>query len=156
VQGRHDEPVKLPFPDARFDAVSSVGVLEHVRETAGSEPASLAEIVRVLRPGGVFVCYHFPNRYSVIDWLARRVPGLHYHDFRYTSRDIAGFVRGAGLELLECRRYALLPRNSTYHLPHAPRYSRALARAWDAVDGALAVPFGGVAQNYRFVARKPR
>jgi SAM-dependent methyltransferase len=50
--GDLSEPVHPPFPDASFDAVVSVGVLEHVRETGGNELASLAEIRRVTRPGG--------------------------------------------------------------------------------------------------------
>jgi SAM-dependent methyltransferase len=56
TRGDPSEPVKLPYADASFDAVASIGVLEHVRETGGSEPASLDEIVRVLRPGGLFFC----------------------------------------------------------------------------------------------------
>ena len=53
VPGDPSDPVKLPFADASFDAVSSVGVLEHVRETGGAEALSLGEIARVLRPGAV-------------------------------------------------------------------------------------------------------
>jgi len=39
----------LPFPDAHFDAVLSSNVLEHVRDL----PVALAELARVLKPGGV-------------------------------------------------------------------------------------------------------
>lgn len=43
----------LPFPSASFDAVFSLDVLVHFPE--GSERVALAELVRVLRPGGVLV-----------------------------------------------------------------------------------------------------
>lgn len=47
---------RLPFPDACFDCVSSMGVLHHIP----SPERGLAEIRRVLRPGGrlVLMMYH--------------------------------------------------------------------------------------------------
>jgi SAM-dependent methyltransferase len=155
LRGDEREPVLLPYADRSFDAVASVGVLEHVRETRGTEAASLAEIARVLRPGGVFVCYHFPNKSSWIDWAARRLPGKHYHEFRFTRSDIASLTAGAGLKLLEAGRYGILPRNFGHRLPARLRRSRALAEAWDRLDSALAVPFSVLCQNYYFVALKP-
>jgi len=47
----------LPHPDASFDAVVCVDVLEHVRDL----PRVLGEIARVLRPGGLFL-YDTINR----------------------------------------------------------------------------------------------
>jgi SAM-dependent methyltransferase len=141
VQGREEEPVTLPWEPGTFDAVASVGVLEHVRETGGTEAASLAEIGRILRPGGVFIAFHFPNQTSWIDSLASRVPGKHHHVYRYRRGDIEELVERAGLELLETRRYALLPRNTVHR--------------WDATDGALGALFGALCQNHYFVARKP-
>lgn len=51
------EPVKadaaaLPFPDASFDVVVAGEILEHVLDLDGT----VAEALRVLRPGGTFVC----------------------------------------------------------------------------------------------------
>jgi len=155
TEGSPAEPVKLPYADASFDAVASVGVLEHVRDTGGSEPASLQEIARVLRPGGVFVCYHFPNRASWIELAASHRPGAHHHAHRFARADIERLTRDAGLELSYVERYGFLPRNSLARLPAALATSRRFARAYDAADAALGALFGPICQNWCFVARKP-
>ena len=155
IRGDEREPVRLPYPDGSFDAVASIGVLEHVRETGGSETESLREIARVLRPGGIFLCYHFPNRWSWIDWVARRIPGKHAHEYRFTRGDLGRLTAAAGLTLLRAERYALLPRNFGYRLPLALKRSRPLARGWDLLDRWLGIPLSKVAQNYFFVAMKP-
>jgi SAM-dependent methyltransferase len=155
VGGSVDQPVRLPFDSGAFDAVSSVGVLEHVRETGGSEAASLAEIARVLKPGGVFLCCHFPNRTSLIDRLARAVPGKHYHEFRYGRADIEALARGAGMSLLEVARYGALPRNGLSRLPNSLGSAAWVADSWDALDALLERVSGPLCQNWRFVARKP-
>ncbi len=155
VPGDESEPVKLPFGDASFDAVASIGVLEHVRETGGDESKSLAEIARVLRPGGILVAYHFPNRDSWIDLAAKQVPGKHHHLYRYTRDDIVALTRGAGLELLETRRYALLPRNTLHRLLGPLRDTRLTAELWDRLDAALSAVAAPIVQNHYFVARRP-
>lgn len=155
VAGDPLEPVRLPFADATFDAVGSVGVLEHVRETGGREDLSLAEIARVMKPGGVFVCVHFPNRGSWIDFMARRAPGRHHHDWRYGRSDIRRLALGAGLELLAIERYGLLPRNGLANLPPALLRSPSVANAWDGLDRALGAALGPICQNWAFVARRP-
>ncbi len=152
VHGDPAEPVALPFPSGSFDAITSIGVLEHVREVGGNEAKSLSEFRRLLRPGGMFVCVHFPNRYSWIDYLARTIPGKHHHAYRYTLQDIEKLVNDAGFELLETSRYGLLPRNFWGRLPG--RRSEPLARAWDQLDETLSGPLSGICQNYLFAARK--
>ncbi|HUY31144.1 MAG TPA: class I SAM-dependent methyltransferase [Pirellulales bacterium] len=55
---------KLPFADASFDAVSMLDVLEHVADREGL----MAEIFRVLRPGGCWIV-SVPHR-GAFGWLS--------------------------------------------------------------------------------------
>jgi 2-polyprenyl-6-hydroxyphenyl methylase/3-demethylubiquinone-9 3-methyltransferase len=48
----HADAADLPFDDASFDVVVAGEVLEHVADLEGT----VAEALRVLRPGGTFVC----------------------------------------------------------------------------------------------------
>jgi hypothetical protein len=120
-----------------------------------AEQASLLEIARVLRPGGCFLCYHFPNRASAIEAAAGLLPGCHHHAWRYTRGDIRDLCAGAGLELVSAERYGLLPRNALHRLPRPLRRSPAVAAAWDGADRVLERVLSPIAQNHLFVARKP-
>lgn len=52
---------KLPLKDNQFDVVSSFGLLEHFKDPK----IAIDEMVRVLKPGGVFFADIVPNRYSI-------------------------------------------------------------------------------------------
>jgi len=155
VRGGPARPIALPFRDASFDVVASVGVLEHVRETGGDELASLREIARILRPGGCFLCYHFPNRTSWVEFLARQIPGKPHHSSLYARTEILALVGGAGMRLESLRRYAILPRNTWGAMPAAFRNSRLVASGWDALDGFLERLLPPLCTYFSFVARKP-
>jgi 2-polyprenyl-3-methyl-5-hydroxy-6-metoxy-1,4-benzoquinol methylase len=128
-----DDPVELPFETGWFDAVLSLGVLEHVADPDGS----LEEIKRVLEPGGTFYVYKLPNRYSYLERLAKLM-GLYYHganpeDAVYTKRTAVDLLRAHGFAIREFRRANMLPLTldgavATRAAPVIWTANRALAR----------------------------
>ncbi len=94
VQG---DGLRLPFADGAFDRVIAAEVLEHVVD----DRAAMAELARVLRPGGrvaVTVPRWFPERvcWALADeYHAPAVPGGHVRI--YQRRQLVGRLRGAGL-----------------------------------------------------------
>lgn len=152
-QGDWSDPIAIPFPDEQFDAVLSVGVLEHVREMGGDEIASLKEIYRMLKPNGLFICVHFPNRYSWIEYAARTIEKWS-HQYCYTEPEIQSLVQRTKFRMLEIERYAFLPRNVWSKLPESWGNSYRFSLAYDTIDRLLSIPFSHICQNYLFVAQK--
>jgi SAM-dependent methyltransferase len=119
----------LPFPDASFDAVVASEVLEHI----WADERAIAELARVLRPGGrmaVTVPTRFPER---VCWALDR----HYHDIP------GGHIRIYRQPELERRleRAGLLRRGSHHaHALHSPYWWIRCA--------------GGVDRPERLLARK--
>lgn len=105
-----DHDWKLPFADQSFHAILSFGVLEHVPNDA----ASLREIYRVLRPGGLFLCFNLPRAWS---WIMRLVYllGNHYHDRLYTSRSVKKLLAQSNLKLVEIWRRQIFPKNNVHY-----------------------------------------
>lgn len=140
----------LPFEDQSFDLVVSIGVLEHVRETNNNEINSLNEIRRVLKPEGIFICYHFPNKFSWIEAITKHLDSKHNHNFKYTSKDIIALNSECQIRLLDFRRYGILPRNSLRVLPN----NLVLTKIINFTDTLLSILLNPFCQNYYFVSRK--
>lgn len=150
-----DGPVHLPYDDESFDAVVSVGVLEHVRQEGGDEIKSLKEIHRILKKGGVFLCFHFPNKYSWIEAIARKIPSKHHHPYTFTRKNILTLNKAAGLAVEEVQGYAILPRNELSRLPDRIKNSPAFVKSYNTADKTLGTVLPLIYQNHYFLARKP-
>lgn len=76
---------RLPFPDASFDAVSDVTVVQHI--PLASQPQAIAEMLRVLKPGGRLI-------------LIELIIGQGGHVFSRTPQDWIQQVTSRGATLL--------------------------------------------------------
>jgi ubiquinone/menaquinone biosynthesis C-methylase UbiE len=86
---------KLPFPDARFDAVLSTTMLHHLSEEARRR--CMSEIRRVLRPGGRLLAIDFGGPAN-----ARRSWVSHFHHHRTIDlRQMIPMMTEAGLNSVE-------------------------------------------------------
>ena len=91
----------LPFGDDSFDAIYSMGTIEHFAESE----AALAEMIRVLRPGGRIVL-GVPNRYDpfgrplLVAALSRL--GLYAYGFEksYSRRHLREMLQRSGVEVV--------------------------------------------------------
>ena len=125
----------LPFAAGVFQAAVHIVTIEHLREPA----AALAEMARVLQPGGrlLLVAPH--------EWEVHQAP----HDyFRYTRYGLTYLLEKAGFELLELRPvggyFRLLARrllNGLQFFAGGSRWLLFLPAATLLVPPALVLPF---------------
>jgi ubiquinone/menaquinone biosynthesis C-methylase UbiE len=155
MRGSEVEPTALPYSDSEFDVIFSIGVLEHVYETGGDEVSSLKEIKRTLKPGGLFMCFHFPNRYG---WIEPTFNFLRLtkksHKRKYGLNEIKNYINISGLELIEYGLYNFLPRNNLSKLPFSIGSSKKFIWLYERIDRFLVQMIPALCQNYYFIARK--
>ena len=116
---------RLDLPDASFDAAVCAEVLEHVDDDA----AALAELARVLRPGGLLVVTVPANPYRY-DWTDQWAG----HRRRYTPQMLEERMRTAGFPDASARGWGF-PLTGLYH---RQVYRRALRRRLAAGHGTVA------------------
>jgi 2-polyprenyl-3-methyl-5-hydroxy-6-metoxy-1,4-benzoquinol methylase len=147
------DTITLPFAEASFDLVTSNMVFEHVTQPS----AVLAEIRRVLRPGGKFMALT-PNWLDIVTVTARLVPNslhpaivsrvelregqdVYPTYFRFNRpRTVATLLRQAGFQRWRVRQ---LDHPDVYsHVPLIARIEtmwHQLARRWPALRGVLLI-----------------
>jgi SAM-dependent methyltransferase len=137
------DATRLPFADGAFDRVITSEVLEHIP----ADTAAIAELVRVLRPGGSFACTvpsEWPER---INWRlsdedhAPKAVGGHVRI--YSKTELVAKLRTAGLQVVGSHhahalhspywwlKCAVGPRREDH--PAVNAYKRFLE--WDIIEG---------------------
>jgi ubiquinone/menaquinone biosynthesis C-methylase UbiE len=124
------EAEDLPFVSGGFDAVTSFGLLEHFKDPV----TAIREMVRVIKPGGLFFADIVPSRFSTQTlgslfnavatsgyWTLRGKPGLglkkagrqfrpEYYENQLGWRAYAKIMEDAGLTNIEVRGNRPFPR----------------------------------------------
>jgi len=128
----------LPFRDASFDAVYSMGTIEHFDETE----QAVAEIVRVLKPGGRAII-GVPNRHDPflrpLFATVLQAAGLYGYGYEksYSRRALKQMLEKAGL--------AVVAETAILFIPGWLRMLDLACHTWcrpvAAVTGALVRPF---------------
>ena len=103
----------LPYADGSFSGIVCLDVLEHVQDLE----ATIAEIARVLAPGGVFV-FDTINRTliarAVMIWYGEHIPngslvrGIHNYDNFIRPSELRALLTANGLEVGELKGF--MPR----------------------------------------------
>jgi len=118
----------LPFERDRFDVVICVDVLEHVESPADT----IAEISRVLKPGGLF-CFDTINRTRQSRWLLiwlledllRLIPrGVHDWQKFVPPEELHGWLQQTGFSAIATQGFDLLGRNVIAQLDTLQYYWR--------------------------------
>lgn len=129
-RGIQADAARLPLEDAAFDVVFSIYVLEHVADPV----RFVAEVRRVLRPGGVYLAltpnlYHYvclisrltPNWFH--GWFRRRHYGVHESDtfatyYRLNTRgDLRRHFEAQGFQALCLQTLEISPNYLSFSLP---------------------------------------
>ena len=86
----------IGYDDESFDAVTILGVLEHIRQPQ----AFMDEVTRILKPGGVLCLYIF-NRGAEASLLGRYWGGFDVprHLFSYSTRSLTRLLERSGLRV---------------------------------------------------------
>lgn len=138
---------RLPFRSGAFDAVLCRSALHHMDDEAGV----LAEICRVLRPGGRLVLGEPANDFPLFRaarWFVKRRPSfgkIHTIDRAYTRRQLRDLLARAGLEVVREQRFGFIgyvlcdnPDLVPILKKLPPRLALAIGRGFRAVDRLLA------------------
>jgi SAM-dependent methyltransferase len=138
LQGAVGDVRDLPFPDASFDAIYSMGTIEHFDETE----RAVEEMARVLKPGGRAIV-GVPNRYDPFlrPVLATVLQALGLYAYGYEK----SYSRRALRAMLERAGLTVVAETAILFIPGWLRMLDLACHAWcrplEVVTGAVVRPF---------------
>ena len=146
------EANELNLDSGSVDLFISSGVLEHVQEDGeGDEKLILKEVLRVLKPGALFLIWNLPCRLSSSELLAA-LAGKWHHQRKFSSTEIRDLLHKSGFELVWQYKHKFLPGSLLSRLfkltdpVRAARADDSLSRIW---------PFSIFSRDHLVLARKP-
>ena len=132
---------RLPFRDESLDVVLSTGLLEHFEEPG----PIVGEMVRVLRPGGLFYSDVVPRKFSLMCALDGIGKARNGHDgipeHALTSKQLSALLQRSGLEAVQVVPAGVFPpRLPVLGRLRVVREAQGLfcyltRRLWSALDG---------------------
>nr|AAP58536.1 putative methyltransferase [uncultured Acidobacteriota bacterium] len=138
LKGAVGDVRELPFADASFDAIYSMGTIEHFDETE----RAVREMARVLRPGGRAII-GVPNRHDPFlrPLLATLLQAVGLYGYGYEK----SYSRASLRRLLEPAGFTVAAETAILFMPGGLRMLDLACHAWcrplSAVTGALVRPF---------------
>lgn len=104
------DALNAPFPDASFDLVCAMDILEHVEDPA----RLIREAGRLLKPDGLFFFHTFNRTWlsyllviKGVDWFVRLSPkNMHVKRLFIKPCELEGMCSSADLEVLEMKGFA--------------------------------------------------
>jgi SAM-dependent methyltransferase len=128
----------LPFADATFDAIYSMGTVEHFDDTAGA----LREIARVLKPGGRAII-GVPNRHD--PFLRPALVSALYAVGLYGYGFEKSYTRRTFRDMLEQAGFSVVTETAILFIPGWLRMFDLACHTWcrplATITGACVVPF---------------
>lgn len=130
------DATRLPYPDATFDHCISISVVEHIAEEG--DTAAMAEMWRVLKPGGILilttnVCAERRELWRedrIWGEASRSVDGRVFFERHYTPEDLSR-------RLLAARPWEILHREYAMEIDRSIHDNFVARMPWSVLYGAL-------------------
>ena len=135
-QKLNEKENSLPFPEATFDVVTSIEVIEHIHPFHAIR--FLLEARRVLKPDGLLIVTtpNYSSLWPMIEWGLELTSPVKYHD-----QHISKFTPSAFVKFLETAGFSMKHTSSLFilapFLAHIPPLSRLAFAAEKSVNHML-------------------
>ena len=158
VQLIKSDACNMPLPDASFDLVSSLDVLEHIN----NDEKVMTGVMRLLKSDGIFLV-----TVPAFPWLWSAHDEALHHVRRYTKQELLLKLKRAGFKIKECSYFVmpavpinllrkLYKKEGSYDIDPSPMVNQLflfLLRCERYLMRFVSLPFGS---SLMVVAQKPR